>query len=707
MTHARVLLALSATLIFATVALADPCVLKPTFGNAFVGKPEQLAACFNQVPFQQQQALDTMDSLNSLADLYSFTDMSKDSGAPYNLKVDLRGTLAQIKSKVQAKSYTNDYQFQSDLMNLFNPLFDAHTLYMAPSGYQCFLLRPFNLEASVDASTNSMVYNLREGPLGANTAAIWKQVFGVDISPFVNSVVTSINDMTPTDHVMKVAEHFISTYKDHGVRYNAALRGRWSQTVLSMFPLNDPNMDFSMKIKLASGATINVPNAAFCGGGGITSTSGLLGKNKGSALDMTASQLADQISELNKRHPMIEGKDIYREMEEMFEEAVKSSHIDVRPTLRRDVVIPAASPVTVHDYRPLKQKIGREFASTTGQFVPTRTIPVENFDPSALRIMKQSSAGDTIFMIYDDHKSPVHYVLKLTTFAPNSTSETLDVIQTMIKTGQQNNVKHLIMDVAYNGGGIICLSDLLLALLVPNWVSLQPGASPTLPYGIYDFRQSPSSDAIRANRQLDSIFTSYTGYLDIQTEKIYTNASFYNPIHRTRGGLSSPYTQQAYFPAECIGYPGGNFRAIPYYFEHIDVLTDGTCGSACALFCSQLQSYHYARVVSYGGPLGRQIPLSTASFAGGNVLEYNMVSMYAWYYGSGSKGLPPMMSSSARARFNFNEYYEYDTLETPREFLKRPADVHLDYYAALYNDNVNTPVGFANSGRLYGALVAL
>ena len=673
----------------------------------------RIADCFTHVPFQAAEATSTLSALRSLVDLYSFTDISANSGAPYDLKVDLRGALTAMENKVKSGGYGNDYAFQTDVLNAFNPLMDAHTLYRAPEGYQCFMLRPFNIEASLDESGKDMQYTLREGPLGANTAQVWKQVFGVDIKPLENLQVSSINGMSPTDHVMKVAAHFISTYKDHGVRFNAALRGRWSQTILSMFPVTDPAMDYQMQLRLANGQTVTVPNAGFCGAGGISSTQDLLNKNKASASAFEGLSKLQLINKVRDDHLLVRGIDVYKEQREIFEAAVHSSRISIAPSIstvsrRDDAYAISSSLVKAHDYSIAKQKFGDEFHYLPDQLHIPVSEKIVNFNPAHLHIITATKTMDTVFMIYNDTAQPTHYILRLTSFAPDDVDATIAVIQAMIKRGQAEGVKHLIMDVAYNGGGIICLSDLLLALLVPDWGSLDPGAAgPTLPYGIYDFRQSETSNAIRSNGQLNSIFTAYTGYLDISTEKEYTNNSFYKDIPRTRGGHTSQYTQQAYFPSECVGYPGGGFKAIPYYFSKVTVLTDGTCGSACALFASQLQSYNYAKVVSYGGPLHRKIPLSTASFAGGNVLEYGFISYYSWIFGSGTKGLPPLMTSSAAARFNFNEYYEYNELNTPREFLKRPADMHLDYFATLYNDDLNTQQGFANSGTLYAAVMGI
>jgi hypothetical protein len=641
--------------------------------------------------------------MKSLVDLYSFTDMAANSGAPYNLNVDLRGSIASIGAKVNNGAYASDYAFQVDLMNMMNPLFDAHTLYRGPSGYQCFFLRPFNIEATV-GSNSQMQYILRTGPLGPQTAAIWNSVFNFDISPYVDQVVTNINGMSPTDQVMLVAQNFISTYKDHGVRFNAALRGRWSQTLLSMFPLNDPNLDFVSEFTLSNGMTVSVPNAGFCGGGGIPNTTTLLQRNQFQLPFLSAAE----IENIRKGQLLVQGVDVHREQEEMFGSALRDLGVSAN---RRDLAAASSSAprvpqsVTVRDFRPIKRSLGKEFHNVDGLFVPTKSLPL-NFDASFLKIVQSSSAGDTFFLKYNDGIHAPTWILKLTTFAPAKVDETLAIINAVIADGQANGGQNLIIDVAYNGGGIICLSDLLLALLVPSWGSLEPSTGPTLPYGLYDYRLSNSAKAIQKSSYLNSAFTSFTNYLEINSEKPYTNASFWDPIERTRGGLKSNYTQQGYFPAGCVGYPGGSFKVIPYYFNNRIVLTDGTCGSACALFASQLQSYNLAKIVSYGGPIGRTVPLSTASFAGGNVLEYNSVSLLAFLKGGNVPGLPPMMTSSAASRFNFNEYYEHIEMNIPREFLKRPADIHLDYYATFFNDNLATPAGVANTAALYQAVLA-
>ena len=51
--------------------------------------------------------------MKQLTQLYSFTDIAKDSGAPYNMKIDLDGTLDKISSKISNGDYKGDYAFEA------------------------------------------------------------------------------------------------------------------------------------------------------------------------------------------------------------------------------------------------------------------------------------------------------------------------------------------------------------------------------------------------------------------------------------------------------------------------------------------------------------------------------------------------------------------------------------------------------------------
>lgn len=72
-----------------------------------------LRACFDNIPFSKDRATATVGVLKQLTQLYSFTDIAKDSGAPYNMKIDLDGTLDQVSSKITNGGYKGDYAFEA------------------------------------------------------------------------------------------------------------------------------------------------------------------------------------------------------------------------------------------------------------------------------------------------------------------------------------------------------------------------------------------------------------------------------------------------------------------------------------------------------------------------------------------------------------------------------------------------------------------
>ena len=670
--------------------------LSPQFSLVSYEFRSRLRTCFLSIPLQKEQGEATLNAMDSLVDLYSFTDLARDSGAPYNIKVDLRSNLAQFRQKLNNGGYTNDYEFQSDLMNTMNLLLDAHTLYRGPAGYRCFFSRPFNLDASYN-NNNTLSYTLRLGPLGAAGDELWRSTFGINPADFVGQVITSINGKSVTDHVIGVAHNFIAAYKDEAVRFNAALRGRWSQTLLNVFPITDPNLDYDATYVFADGRTVTIPNAAYCAIG-PKSTEDLIKSNSAASAPSTASAPRRTLASSP-------GFDIHREHDKLFEDAVAAlpvslKRLNARATKAASIAAGSThrQTINIHDYTGVHAAVGSEFHDVSGFEVPVRQI-YANYDVSNLKMIT-SVNNDTFFLKYRDGINAPIWIFKLTTFHPKNEIETLNVLNTLLVDAEASGASHLIVDVAYNGGGLVCLSDLMIAMLVPEWRNLHDRHSQGTPFGIYDYKLSKTAIALRFNASVDKEYTAYSNYLDLAEKPATT--SFYNPVTRTRAGSTSNYTQQALFPAECTQYPETEFTPVNFYFKSVTILTDGTCGSACALFASQLQANKKATVVSYGGILGRTIPLSTASFAGGNVLAYEVVAQNASY--DKAPGLPPLMTSTATARFNFNEFYEVNDLETPREFLKRPAQFHLDFYATLYSSNPFTAVGLASYAALYNAV---
>jgi len=131
---------------FLSAAKGDACYYNVTYSSVVstvsVASYSAVQHCFAAVPFSPTFRDETVAVLNQLFNLYSFTDIVANSGAPWNLQVNVWDELNRINSTV----YSSDYAMVADIQTFFNKLYDAHTQYTAPPPYAGWtLLRPFSL----------------------------------------------------------------------------------------------------------------------------------------------------------------------------------------------------------------------------------------------------------------------------------------------------------------------------------------------------------------------------------------------------------------------------------------------------------------------------------------------------------------------------------------------------------------------------------
>jgi hypothetical protein len=130
---------------------ADQCTLEPNSSNGrfWIGAVSDLRTCASSIPASSTRKADTISVLRQMVDLYSFTDIAKNSGEPWNINVDLEAGL----NTIAAKSYTQDHLFHKDLTTLFNGLNDAHTWYSYPAPYSNMAaFRPFGVRPVFDGT---------------------------------------------------------------------------------------------------------------------------------------------------------------------------------------------------------------------------------------------------------------------------------------------------------------------------------------------------------------------------------------------------------------------------------------------------------------------------------------------------------------------------------------------------------------------------
>jgi len=298
---------------------------------------------------------------------------------------------------------------------------------------------------------------------------------------------------------------------------------------------------------------------------------------------------------------------------------------------------------------------------------------------SSANIKYTSEAGSAICGTLTYGNNDMAQVIYLSTFSYPSSytsnfqinswiSSYIQTIENCIQDAQNNHVRDLLLDVRSNGGGLVCLSVSSQYQLVPDWDFHKNNDL----YCLYDFKKSSLYDVL-----VNDGYEYATGnYLNPNTDPAvpYTDMSWYTPNEQyTRGGILGNYSTKLYFP-DCRNFIDSfiSSRSITNGpWSKMLILTDGLCGSACALFATHLYYEKEAYTVSIGGYPGETMDIS--SFAGGNVEDWVN-------YASNKPGVLSELPTSAFTRFNHHEVYMGEET-VPREFQRYPANFHFNYYS--------------------------
>lgn len=639
------------------------------------------------------QALRTLDAMDKIVDLYPFTDLARDSGEPYNIKVDLRAKMADIRRNAQGGIYKSDYEFQAELMNTMNLLYDANTKYRAPEGYDCYFVRPFHLAASVDRN-HRIKYYLRPGPLDIKDA-LWAPYVGGPPSKFYGMQVLKINGLDVSDFITKIARSFIGDFKDLPARFNAALRGRWAQISLREFPITDKNLDFVSTYELVdqtgASTTMRIGNGAYCRTPPTSIQSMIRRNTTPQSLNGQLEVSAGLDGRWNRPRTLADDMAVIpaslrRSKSETLMHATTSA-----PKTDQTVY--------VREYPKPQSAEGSKSANGVSESnVHSVRRLIANLDEAKLTV-RDSVNNDTFFMKYSNGAEQL-WIFQLLTFAPAEPDATMGVLDQVIwdAAGAPQN-RRLIIDLPNTDGGLTlsCLPGWIVTRLNTAFRDLFS------PLGVFDYKESKITDVFREHADLDSYYTSYKQFLDLRRNP--ATSAFYGPVQHTRAGTTSNYTKQGYrIPCWPVDKPTTQSP-----FQQIFIVTDGLCRGPCAQFASWVRGNSPFRFVTYGGIPSEfgpsPVPMSAMGSPGGAVLSYATVAFNSESYSS--PVLPRKMLSTASATFTFHEWYETHELGMPQDYVRLAPDFHLDYYSTLYNYNPWTAEGLANNAGLYSLISKL
>lgn len=250
-----------------------------------------------------------------------------------------------------------------------------------------------------------------------------------------------------------------------------------------------------------------------------------------------------------------------------------------------------------------------------------------------------------------------------------------------LKLLKEKGAKRLILDMSNNGGGLVILGMETVRRFFPE-------AEPF--YGV-DYRRSPLVDLIlhgtNASAGLNQIngkpFASLDDFLNPPVAK---RGDYFTKI----GRFNQLSTSRAFIPGVDFTFKGDP----PFSVENVVILTDGQCGSTCAITVEALASIGVATVVTGGQPClsGNKTMQYIGGIKGYEVLDAEMLETAP--DSPRMEGVPPEfvpyiprpLDINYRASFNFRNSYTPDDHIIPQEFIFQPADGHLWYTKQMISD---------------------
>ena len=136
----------------------------------------------------------------------------------------------------------------------------------------------------------------------------------------------------------------------------------------------------------------------------------------------------------------------------------------------------------------------------------------------------------------------------------------------------------------------------------------------------------------------------------------------------------------------------------PWPAQNIAILTNGYCGSTCALTSRLLQEDFEVRQVAVGGYADQ--PMAFSEFAGGQVYQHSSLVSAAFRVEALNESyVPQSFKSNAALSFTVREAYSKTKPNVPLEFDYTPATFRID----LTKENLFKPnVIWAQTGLLMG-----
>ncbi|KAG0339615.1 hypothetical protein BG004_006745 [Podila humilis] len=596
---------------------------------------EYAKGCYKQFPFDSRIRDDTIDSVKAnLEAFYVFYDIAKyplDSFFSMSKRYILTWKPLTQHTVLRNTTYANDYSFHASLSQMIAQLQDPHTSYKNMCYQQFLFIQPMSTYGVFE-----------DGRQQVKVATVLNKLDLRLTSSLVDCEVTHIDGHPAFQFITDYAETK-SYSKDRGVRLNKAFSYLAHDKTGSAFDRYSLGT-FAQRTSIPSNATVEYE------------------------IDCSA--------KLGSKTAI----------------ATEASTTPIRLSLAWSAL--DATMVPYNDALSFKaQFCTNNSIQTVKKFVLDTALP-DDFDVSKVYLHGGRKKSRELyrgpyasFHLLSDGATAV---FRLGTESPNvldsKRSGFYDNIDRGFASMEAAGATKVIIDLQNNSGGIICWGRYVLQTLFPQTVDA--------PY-LYNLRASRLAQALaQATFAYEQSANSpYEGLVDPETGSEVEDDSWMIPgitLPGRQGVFSKKVTDRFCSVVEEIK---GSEDDTMFNPENIVILTNGFCGSTCAVLALQLHERYGVRTVAIGGHHGQS--MTFASFPGGAVQANNtqwvhrVQNVYSTLPSSLrtkelDAAVPKKLPSNGQFAFTFREVMSASAPERVSEYMRIPSEFRMDYTSSRF-----------------------
>ncbi|KAK3818044.1 MAG: hypothetical protein JOS17DRAFT_757749 [Linnemannia elongata] len=547
---------------------------------------QDVSNCYRAIPFNNSHAAVTFSTIYTLFnEFYVF----KDSAMTPNLQAPFSSPPTDIVGKLEAigrTKYASDYKFHDDLRRAINSLYDAHASYNVNCYTGYYFLQNLTLYAPVinNVQTIRVYSDIAKGPQRQYEGCLVRTINGVDALTYLKTW----------------ADEELNMSHDAGVRLNYALSLQRFNPETKTFQTADSK--FGVRANLPPTASIEYEIQ--CG---------------------NAQPIA--LEESWRVVSLVKGKfsDVKSFVQNVCEKKLEPAGADGGANALRDEIKGGSlhmmeEPEHYKRYLAYKERVTVEAEAAAVKDAATSPPPT----PTPGQLVQQYPGAEFLgggegTAFYHLKTQPDVGVLVYHTLKADPKSEVGNLINGL-KEFHARGVTKLVIDLQSNFGGYVNLAANTVNTFFPSTEFLASNLAS-------DLRVTPAIQQLAAASfgNTNGIYDA-AQYIDFNNNQPYTNDSLFSrPVTYNRGGRASYYTQRT-TATEALAPNDPDLTTFAWTNNaaNIRILTDGLCGSSCAIVAHHLTNVHKVQAYAIGGNNGNS--LSMYSFAGGTVADDKKIS---------------------------------------------------------------------------------